>query len=590
MFKISKQLELPDDAVTQAFGILGRRGSGKTNTAVVMAEEMLHRNHPIVVLDPLGVWWGLRSSADGKGAGYSVAVFGGDHADMPLLPTAGKVVADFIVADRLPVILDVSKFGENDMRRFVADFATQFYRENKEAIHWFVDEADEFAPQNVSGGPGAACLGAMQNICRRGRVRGIGVTLISQRSAVINKSCLTQAECLIAHQTTGPRDLKAIREWFEYHEISKSDLDGVMRSITGMSIGEAWVYSPAWLKILSRVQVRPRHTFDSSRTPKAGESRREPKHLADVDLSRVQTQMAATVEAAKANDPKELRKEIAALKLQLKAGTVDPNAIAQAEARGEQRGRQAAESELKQLRGVVAEREGRLSKVDGLAAKIVEQAHLNGQAMAPVAGPVSTFKEKVVQRHPVSPAITERIARPKKEADSQTRPSTINRTQQRILDALAWFESIGVASPRNLQVGAIALIDSTGGHFSNTVGPLSTTGLIERGDGSMQLTDAGRAVANAPANPPTMADYHNMLRERVRRAKSAGGKTVEMLNAMLAQGGDELTVEEMGEAVGIDHTGGHFSNMIGPLGTLGLVERNRGTIRPTDLLFPEGLQ
>ncbi len=31
---------LPLDAVTQTFGILAVRGAGKTNTAVVMAEEM----------------------------------------------------------------------------------------------------------------------------------------------------------------------------------------------------------------------------------------------------------------------------------------------------------------------------------------------------------------------------------------------------------------------------------------------------------------------------------------------------------------------------------------------------------------------
>ena len=128
---LSPQLKLPDEAVTQAFAILGRRGSGKTNTAVVMAEEMLACGFPIVVLDPIGVWFGLRSSADGKVAGHSIAIFGGEHRDVPLEPTGGKVVAEFVVAERIPVILDVSLFGENDMRRFVADFAQRFYQINR---------------------------------------------------------------------------------------------------------------------------------------------------------------------------------------------------------------------------------------------------------------------------------------------------------------------------------------------------------------------------------------------------------------------------------------------------------------------------
>jgi DNA-binding MarR family transcriptional regulator len=110
-------------------------------------------------------------------------------------------------------------------------------------------------------------------------------------------------------------------------------------------------------------------------------------------------------------------------------------------------------------------------------------------------------------------------------ADGQLK---ITATQQRILDALAWLESIGNDQPSTLQVGAIALIDATGGHFSNTVGPLSSNGLIERGAGTISLTDEGRKYARIPEQISSLADYHDMLRQRVRRAKSAGGKTVDI--------------------------------------------------------------
>lgn len=39
--KISETLSVPVEAVTQTFADLGIRGSGKTNTGVVIAEEML---------------------------------------------------------------------------------------------------------------------------------------------------------------------------------------------------------------------------------------------------------------------------------------------------------------------------------------------------------------------------------------------------------------------------------------------------------------------------------------------------------------------------------------------------------------------
>ena len=87
--KIAKNFNLPYEAVTQTFGILAKRGGGKTYTASVMAEEMLDNGLPVVIADPIGVWWGLRTSADGKKPGHSIIVFGGDHAHIAMFGFAG---------------------------------------------------------------------------------------------------------------------------------------------------------------------------------------------------------------------------------------------------------------------------------------------------------------------------------------------------------------------------------------------------------------------------------------------------------------------------------------------------------------------
>lgn len=294
--KLATNLSLPDDSITQTFALLARRGAGKTHTASVMAEEMLSAGHMIVWLDPIGVAWGLRSH-------YSVAILGGEHADIPLQPTAGKLVADFLVDKRLPSILDLSGFGENEMRRFVGEFCQRFYERNRQPAHVFIDEADEFAPQSATGGDIAKCLGAMQNLVRRGRARGIGCTLITQRSAVLNKSVLTQTECLIAMQTTAPHDLKAIESWVKYHGTAEECSD-LIATLPKLQQGEAWVYSPGWLKILKRVTFRHRTSFDSSRTPKPGEKQKAPASLAEVDLSKLSKEMQETIERAKADDRK----------------------------------------------------------------------------------------------------------------------------------------------------------------------------------------------------------------------------------------------------------------------------------------------
>ena len=48
----------------------------------------------------------------------------------------------------------------------------------------------------------------------------------------------------------------------------------------------------------------------SGASPKAGEKRVEPKNLADVDMGALKRQMSATIEKAKADDPKELRRQL----------------------------------------------------------------------------------------------------------------------------------------------------------------------------------------------------------------------------------------------------------------------------------------
>jgi ABC-type Na+ transport system ATPase subunit NatA len=50
--KIADDLTFSAEAITETFAVLGIRGSGKTNTAVVMAEQMIKANQQVVVLDP----------------------------------------------------------------------------------------------------------------------------------------------------------------------------------------------------------------------------------------------------------------------------------------------------------------------------------------------------------------------------------------------------------------------------------------------------------------------------------------------------------------------------------------------------------
>lgn len=219
--KISPTLSLPLDFVTQSAAILAKRGAGKSHTASVFAEELLKQEQQIVALDPTGAWFGLKSSADGNSPGYPVVIFGGDHADIPLESTSGEVVARAIVEHRFSCVLDLSLFRKGESIRFLAAFLETLYRLNRLPLHLICDEADYYAPQRTFGDE-ARTLGAMQDIVRRGRKKGIGCTLISQRPASLNKDVLTQCEILIAMRLVHPRDIDAIEEWVAVHGDEKN--------------------------------------------------------------------------------------------------------------------------------------------------------------------------------------------------------------------------------------------------------------------------------------------------------------------------------------------------------------------------------
>lgn len=312
---ISPDIKLPVDGVTEKLAFLGRTGSGKTYGATKVAEEMLRAGAQVIVIDPVGKWYGLRLAADGKSPGISIPVFGGLNGDIPLEPTSGAVIADLIVDRRISLIMDVSQFEiDAHKTRFATDFATRFFFRQKSspsAVHVFVEESEEFVPQNPQPGENAM-LHAFRRMWKLGRNFGIGGSLISQRPQDVNKKALNQSECVFAFQMTGPQERKAIETW-----IADKGLDlTIAADLPKLPVGQCHIWSPQWLQIFKTIKISPKWTFDASSTPKVGQNIAV-RDLAPIDLVELQEKMQATIERAKENDPALLKKEIAKLKTEL---------------------------------------------------------------------------------------------------------------------------------------------------------------------------------------------------------------------------------------------------------------------------------
>lgn len=354
-------LSLPLEAVTATIVAYGGKGMGKTNLGSVLVEELSRNGLRWAWLDPLGVSWGLRHSADGSGPGVQCLILGGPKGDVPIEPDGGAAVADVVIEEPHNVLIDFSRKPSGEMWsvgervRFVTAYALRLFQRQgelvdgrrREPLFQMLDEAARYIPQVIpSGAPELArCVGAWEQLCEEGRNIGLGVGLLTQRSARMNKSVSELADAMFAFRTVGPNSLGAVLDWLGQH-VEKAHIKDLADQVRALERGHALVVSPGWLRFEGVVQIRMRETFDSSATPKAGERQRKVRgEGARPDLDAIRTRMSATIEKAKADDPKALRAQIAALQRQLAEKRVspvpadpDPKALEQSEALGHERG------------------------------------------------------------------------------------------------------------------------------------------------------------------------------------------------------------------------------------------------------------
>ncbi len=559
--KITKDLTLPPDAVCRTMAILAQKGSGKTYSAMKLAEEMASAGRPFVFLDPTGVAWGLRSDATGDGPGCDVIIMGGAHGDVPLESTAGAVVAQFIVESGRSLVLDLSLFESKAAQNtFTAALAERLYRlkarpEHRTPLHLILDEADQFVPQRPYRGE-ERMLGAFETIVRLGRSRGLGITLVSQRAAVVNKNVLTQVDALMCLRTTGKQDLDAVIAWVRHYLTAKGQLEEFTKTLPSLAVGEMWFWSPGWLGSFSRGQVLPRRTYDSSSTPEPGAALKQIV-LAPVDLDALSAQIRATVERAKADDPKELKKQIAELQRQLSQKPAPPP-VPEKEIIGVPCVRQI---DLTALDGVRLEIE-RLFKGmhDRLTEKDIAYDAQPGQGQT-IKIPIVPFHELRARRASAAPARSASAPPINQEANGS------NGNAQRILNTIAMLLNRDITPTRECVARWLA-IHPNGGRYGSTLAALRS----ERKLDGMMLTELGLAIAEpGPSGQQAALDA---LPDDAKRT----------LLQEIITAGEPLTRDTLACRLGIHPNGGRYGSNLSWLRTMGLIPE-RGAITALPCVF-----
>ncbi len=565
--KMARGLALPRDAVTQTFGFVGRKGSGKSYTASKFAEGLHDMRAPFVVIDPVGTWYGLRLAADGKKPGLPIPVLGGEHGDLPLAATAGAVVARFIIDNSVAAVLDVSAFRKSERKRFVADFAEELFHRAKKVrspLMVIFEEAQVFAPQRCGKGE-ERMLGAVEDIVRLGRNYGLGSALITQRPQSVNKEVLNQVECLFVGQLNGAHERKAIDQWI-VQNVANEDAHDLVHELPALAVGDMMVWSPQWLGVFKQVHISKKQTYDASATPKLG-AHRVVRKLAEVNIGALKTAMEETIEQTKQDDPKELKKRIRKLEKDLAAAgelTVTKDVPFPV----------VTEAMLTDVTRLVTDLRGLRDNFVDLSDQLDNKLDTIQSAIdSTQVTSVTDFRRKYLPEHDKRQRSEDKIGVVVPEV--HTEPPIINtdiranmngsltKAERKLLTALAQHH------PRRLDIKQTAIMASYSPKSSsvfNALGALRRKGYIDGANASMAITDDGRMALGPVVALPTGRQLAEAWYGKLSKAERT------MLRVLVERYPERLGKDDVATLSGYSPTSSSVFNALGKLRGLCLIE------------------
>jgi hypothetical protein len=155
----------------------------------------------------------------------------------------GVKIIDFaeVPSDVLPLM--VSLVG-----RLVFSIQQWIRKENRYPIALFCDEAHLYLPEKTGSSIEDAGLENFERIAKEGRKYGIGLVVISQRPAEVNRTILSQSNNFIAMRLTNAEDQAVIKR------LLPDSLGGFSELLPILDIGEALVVGDASL-LPSRIKI-----------------------------------------------------------------------------------------------------------------------------------------------------------------------------------------------------------------------------------------------------------------------------------------------------------------------------------------------
>ena len=239
--------------VTGRTCIIAQSGAGKSWAIAVLCEQLCAEHIGFVIVDTEGEYSSLRQKYDITWVGSD------DQCDHDIEKVNLKELMTGAVENGAAVVFDVS---ETDMRERVAALAEVLYdiaSARRIPYLLILEEADKFIPQAKES------IKKIEEISRRGRKRGLGLLVATQRPSFVTKNVLSQCNNQAIGKLSIENDLRAVDLFFG----SRTELE----ELASLAPGEFFVMG-GFAKKKTRIRVRARETEHRGSTPEI--ARREP--------------------------------------------------------------------------------------------------------------------------------------------------------------------------------------------------------------------------------------------------------------------------------------------------------------------------
>ncbi len=248
-----------------------------------------------------GEYYGIKQRHDVLVAGRS------EHSELLIGPENAAQVAQVSLTRGISVILDLSEYTQDESYEFLVAYFTRLWEvagKERKPYQIVLEEAHEFIPQGTT----TPLKQMLTRIALRGRKRGLGMILMSQRSAKVEKDVLTQTSLLFLHKVVHPTDMRVYKDLIPLPPAEVEAHVGALRP------GQVVVVHNHEVQV---AHIRRRHTFHAGATPLFGAAAQPALRRIDESMLRELQALMKSPDRHQESSEATLRRKIKGLEAQL---------------------------------------------------------------------------------------------------------------------------------------------------------------------------------------------------------------------------------------------------------------------------------